>query len=62
MGLYSLDTDLPVERGSAGWPVMSTSLEVRIWRLNNSLAFEFSREISFDFFVISNAEEHVFGS
>jgi hypothetical protein len=39
---------------------VSTSLEVRISRRNDSLAFEFSREISFDFFVISNAEEHVF--
>lgn len=39
---------------------MSTNLEVKISRPNNSLAFEFSREISFDFFVISNAEEHVF--
>lgn len=39
---------------------MSTKLEVKISRPNNSLAFEFSREISFDFFVISNAEEHVF--
>jgi hypothetical protein len=39
---------------------MSRGLEVRVLRLNNSLAFEFSREICFDFFVISNAEEHVF--
>jgi hypothetical protein len=39
---------------------MSTKLEVRVSRINDSLAFEFSREVRFDFFVISNAEEQVF--
>src|SRR5260370_32709341 len=39
---------------------MTAGLAVHISRLNDSLAFEFSRGISFDFFVVSNADEFVF--
>lgn len=40
--------------------ISEVKVEIRVLREGQSIAFEFSKSIGFDFFVISNAEERVF--